>query len=267
MATAVMRIDVATVGTGTDDTSRQDGVPNQVVTLNWVGTGSPVSYLWRFWDYQGDQSLPTINNSTTAVATFTPNGGASGYGQTFGIELVIDGSVTSRRTLKIPTQRELLLLPAYAEEADPDGSLQNMGAPVIAASTDNAGSNYRGWSPAIVATQKAAEKWLGLFSVIPNPSSVYSNVETLLGAVYLQAGTANVFGAELGCLVGTDQAILRLYRQSDDTLITTITRTNTLGTASVSNVSIAQAGWYELRGLCNNSVGTAIFRGAYFDMR
>jgi hypothetical protein len=262
-----MRIDQATVGTGTDDTSRVDGVPNQLVTLNWVGTGSPVSYLWQFWDYAGDQTVPTISNATTATATFTPNGGATGYGQTFGIELVIDGSVTSRRTFKIATQREQLLLPAYAEVADPDGSRQNMGAPVIATSTDNAASNYRGWAPALVSTQKAAEKWLGLFSITPNPSSVYGDVETRLGGAYLQAGTLNTFGAEMGCLVGTDQAILRLYRQSDDTLITTVTRTNTLGIATGTNVTIAQAGMYEVRGLCNNSTGTAIFASVWFDAR
>ena len=69
MVTAVMRIDVTGGGTGTDDVSRDDGLPNALVTLNYVGTGG-ATFLWRFWDYQGDQTVPTISNDTTSTATF-----------------------------------------------------------------------------------------------------------------------------------------------------------------------------------------------------
>jgi hypothetical protein len=260
MATAVMRIDQATLSAGTDDTSRIDGVPNQTVTLNWVGTGTPSSYLWRFFDYVGAFSVPTISNSSSAVATFVPGGGASGYGQTFGVELVIDGGAKSRRTFKIPTENHALLFPAYSETADVSAALY---APSSAASTDNAGSNWRGWAPALTTLQARADRLLGAQNIVPHPSSVEGNVETLLGAVYLPDGTATI-RAQIGCLDASHQATLRIYR--DASLVTTLSRTGVLGAVSTTGVSVT-AGWHELRGFCGSSIGTALFRGVFLGVR
>jgi hypothetical protein len=265
MATSLMRIDVATVGTGTNDTSRSDGVPNQLVTLNYVGTGG-ATFLWRFWDVVGG-STPSITNAATSVATFTPSGGVSGFGQSFGIELVTDGTLISRRTYKIPTAREGLLLPVFSELADPAASLFNNGPAEVTASIDNAGGNYRGWAPNVVSTLQQTDKFLGIFSICPAPHFVSGSAETLIGSVFLNPGTANKIEMEAGTLSSSDQSVLKIYRQSDNTLMTTVTKTGLLGLQSVTNVVIAQAGWYELRGSCSNSAGTALFRGVEFDMR
>jgi hypothetical protein len=104
------------------------------------------------------------------------------------------------------------------------------------------------------------------FSVLPNPYYVEGTVETTVGAVYLDAGTIATFAALMGSLNASDTATLKLYRQSDSTLISTLTRTNTLGTASTTSVTVASSGWYELRGYNSNTGGTSIFRGVDFDM-
>lgn len=260
-STALMRIDVG-ASTGTSDVSRVDGTISTLITLTYTGAGG-VTFLYRFWDVQ-NSSTPSITNSTTSVATFTTT---SSYGATYGIELLVDGSVTSRRTLKVPTQRLGLTIPAYAEKSDDAASLQNNGAGEITLSTDNAGSNYRGWGPTTVSHMLASEKFLGLMSVSLN-QSIAGTTETLLGGLYLPSGTINLMTAEMGCAANTDTATLRLYRRSNNTLIASAAVTGTLSTGISSlNISVPATEFYELRGLCGTPNGIATFVSALVDVK
>lgn len=268
-----LTINQATLSSGTADTSRIDGVPNQLVTLTSTVTGgSATTYTWRFWAYSGTQSVPSISGSSTATATFTPSGGASGFGQTFGIELVIDlglgTQVSTRRILAIATQFKGLILPVFAESADPTASITNSGSAFIAASTDNAGGNYQGYHPRILAWEQQYENIAGIYNVIPNPNSVTGTVAIWIGSVYLPVCTINIIHAYLGCQTNTDTATLGLYTDGGGSLLTSLSTTSiphdvTGGT----NTTISSAGWYEFHMAASSSVATALCRGIQLNVK
>ena len=267
MVTALFKIDVATLSAGVSDTSRIDGVPNQLVTLTYTGAGAS-AYAWRFWDYQGAQTVPTITNDTTSVATFTPSGGASGYGQSFGIELTVDSTIVSRRVYKIPTLRENFLIPIFAERADPAAALYNQGAGPQAISTDNAASNAFGYAKRMTSFMQTVERLVGrLTGVLRGP--VIGTAETIVGSINIPVGTIITLQVEMGCGVPTDSAVLKLYRQADNTLLATLAPgAGGLALASATNITVANEGVYEFRGYCSNNIsGVAIFNGYLADMR
>lgn len=103
-------------------------------------------------------------------------------------------------------------------------------------------------------------------SITPNPLFVAGTTETFLGAVYLLSGTVTTIRSEQGATLTTDQATLKLYRQSDNTLVSTLNNTGTLAVVTASNVSIGSSGLYEMRGASNSSTGIANFRGVEFDL-
>jgi hypothetical protein len=131
--------------------------------------------------------------------------------------------------------------------------LTNLGTPTV--STDAATKDY-------VDTNAGSRA----FSVIPNPYYVDGTVETMIGALYLNSGTLATFSALMGSLDASHTATLKLYRQSDSSLVSTLTRTNTLGVASTTSVTVPSSGWYELRGYNSSDSGTSLFRGVDFDM-
>jgi hypothetical protein len=94
--------------------------------------------------------------------TFTPPGGAGAYGQSFGLELVVDRGLPTqmrcRRVYKIPTDNLGLLLPLFAEGADPQATLQNSGTAQIANSHDNHDGNWRGYHPSLIDWLVAIEQ-------------------------------------------------------------------------------------------------------------
>lgn len=146
-----MRIDVATVGVGTPDVSRNDGVPAQTVTVTSVDSGTTHSFEIVSTT---ERPAPTVTPTSPTSWQFTP--GAT-QGQSFLLQLTVDG-VVSRRTYRIALSNGLLL-PTPFETADPTASVATGGdADKIAFSSDNAEGisglpaatpNYEGYAPHI----------------------------------------------------------------------------------------------------------------------
>lgn len=117
----------------------------------------------------------------------------------------------------------------------------------------------------------AVETNLVLDSVNPTPvptgqsvsfnSNVEGTVETSVGAIWLAAGTLS-FKALIGCQDNAHSATLKLYRQTNSTLLTTIGGVvGGLTNRAANNVVIANADWYYLTLVCSSNVGTAMLRG------
>lgn len=169
MSSAVLRIQVATLTDVPDGESRIDGVPNQLVTLSSIGTGG--THELNFWDVVN----PGIAGATVTLPavpvitplgdgkswTFTPPGGAGAFGQSFGLELVVDRGLETqarcRRVYKIATAGKGCCYPLFAEGADPQASLQNNGTAQIANSANNHGGNWRGYHPELISWLLAVE--------------------------------------------------------------------------------------------------------------
>lgn len=155
MATAVLRIQVATLSDVGDGKSRVDGIPSALVTVTAVGIGGS-EFALRFWalsDGAAEPALTVIVVGAYANRQWTFNPGA-GYGRTYGIELIVNGSsrnpATNRRIYAIPTQTLGLILPVFGETADPSASRQTAAlASVIRESTNNADDNPYGYGPAL----------------------------------------------------------------------------------------------------------------------
>lgn len=162
MSSAVLRIQVDTLSDVTDGESRVDGVPDKEVTVRSLGSGS--THELRFWDVTNpgiggatvlEPNVPEITETGDGRSwTFTPPGGAGAFGQSFGLELIVDRGLetqaTIRRKYAIPTQDKALILPLFAEGADPEASLQNNGTAQVANSVDNHSGNWRGYHPALL---------------------------------------------------------------------------------------------------------------------
>lgn len=170
MSSAVLRIQVVTLSDVPDGESRVDGVPNQVVTVRSLGTGS--THELRFWDVCNpgvggatamDPNVPALTPSGDGRSwTFTPPGGGGAFGQSFGLELIVDRGLTTqqrvRRVYKIPTANLGLLLPLFAEGADPQASLVNAGTAQVGNSADNHDGNWRGYHPGLIDWLVAIEQ-------------------------------------------------------------------------------------------------------------
>lgn len=263
MSSAVMRIQVATLTDVSDGQARIDGVPDQLVTLRSVGSGS--SHLFRFWDVTnpslGSATAPVVPTITPIgdgrTFTFTPPGGASGYGQSFGIELIVDQGldteVRSRHIYAIPTQNTGIVLPVFAEGADPQASLQNHGATQVANCADNAGGNWRGYHPRLIEWIALQDKSVGQIYVSPSPTSappaVDATIPVHVATVYLQAGTLFSLAADIGDLVSVSRVTtLALKLQASPfTQLTSLARTGLkLWTSSDVDVAIPADAAYEL---------------------
>ena len=169
MSSAVLRIQVATLADVPDGESRIDGVPNQVVTVRSLGTGSTHDLV--FWDVCNpgvagatvlDPEVPTLTIGGDGRSwTFTPPGGGTGFGQSFGLELVVDRGLATevkvRRMYAIPTENAQRVFPLFAEGADPQASLQNAGATQVGNSVDNHDGNWRGYHPKLVEWMRQVE--------------------------------------------------------------------------------------------------------------
>lgn len=168
MATAAIKLQVATLSDVPDDRTREDGVPNQVVTVTAVGLGG-TEFELRFWAVSPNTAVPTLTLVTTGDYayrqwTFNPGssgGTGSGYGKSFGLELIVNGSsrnpVKRRRRYSIPTQIRGLVFPLHGEDADPTASIQNQGTSVVRDSLGNAGGNPYGYTPNLQAAIAAIE--------------------------------------------------------------------------------------------------------------
>jgi hypothetical protein len=169
MSSAVLRIQVATLTDVPDGESRVDGVPDEEVTVRSIGTGA--THDLRFWDVSNpgvggatamDPNVPALTATGDGRSwAFTPPGGGSAYGQSFGLELIVDRGlptqVRCRRVYKIPTSNHGILYPLFAEGADPQASLENNGTTQIGNSHDNHDGNWRGYHPSILDLIKLIE--------------------------------------------------------------------------------------------------------------
>ena len=230
MSQAVMRIQVDTLSDVPDGQGRNDGVPDKLVTVRSVGTGS--THELRFWDVANPgvagagfttPSVPAL----TALGdgrtwTFTPPGGADAFGQTFGLELIVDRGLPtqdrSRHIYAIRTKNLALRLPLFGEGADPQASLLNRGALQIARSADNAGGNWRGFHPVLLEWIVAQDKYLDCICVAPYPQSFVSGDPTVpvhIGTTFLEKGTLLRIEGDFGDLAdATKHTVLELRKQS-----------------------------------------------------
>lgn len=217
MSSAVIRIQVATLSDVPDGSSRVDGVPNQLVTLMSMGSGS--THEMRFFDVAnpgvaGATSLAPSVPALLALGdgrtwTFTPPGGATGDGQSFGIELIVDrgllaSEAVSRRKYAIPTKLHGRILPVFSEGADPQASLVNQGLVQVAKSVDNAGGNWRGFFPRLLDFLAAQEKQAA-------------------GSATILAGTASIT-VTLPLALDGKPAFAQIRQAADDATLTSIKR-------------------------------------------
>jgi hypothetical protein len=146
MSSAILRIQQATLVDVTDGESRNDGIPNQVVTFTSIGSGT--THELSVWDVYPVGTPRTLAHPSALVWTINPG---AGYLKSYGVELVVDRGLATevrcRRVFRIAGQVSGLCAMLFGEDADPTGSLDNAGAAVIAASDDNAGGSYRGFGP------------------------------------------------------------------------------------------------------------------------
>lgn len=270
MSTAIMRIQVATLGDVTDGESRVDGAPSLLVTVTSIGSGS--LHALRFWDTAGVASLPVISNPSDRVFTFTPS---AAFGQSFGLELVVDADTSDearvRRKYSIPTERERYVLPVFGESADPDFSLQNGGTAVIAKSTDNAGADGRGWHKRLLPVLQALERLAGSIAIVPSPRTVAGDVFASVGSFELPKGSIFALAAHLGCVDIGDTATLEIRLVSDDTVIASIGvdpgLPAILQTATTLPIALADRTWVYAALKSDNPAGTAVCAGISIQVR
>lgn len=264
MSSAVMRIEVATLGSAPDGESRSDGQPNLEVTVRSIGTGQ--THALRFWDIRGGYSIPAIATQADNKSwKFTPQGGADAWGQSFGLELVVDDNlaskVTSRRKYSIPTKRLGFVLPLFGEVADRTAAIYNAGVDVVAASVDNEAGDWSGWAKRIETALRRIDA--------ANPLRFYGSPEQGDGDEYvhfatmrLPIGTLKGIEADIGCIDPADTVSLQVRKKSDASVIATLTRTGALAWATGAfSVAIASETLVELRLKCSDAAGTWICRG------
>jgi len=104
-----------------------------------------------------------------------------------------------------------------------------------------------------------------LYSATPTPYLVEGTTPVLIGGLRLPIGTATVY-AEMGSLSGSNSAVLKVHKQSDNTLMATLTQTGGLAVVSVGSINLDATTWYELRGYCSSAGDTAIFHGVSFNV-
>lgn len=194
---ARMRIDVATVGTGTPGVSRNDGVPSQTVTVTSIDPGSSHSFEIISTT---ERPAPTVTPVSATSWEFTP--GAT-QGQSFLLQLTVDGTVT-RRTYRIALPGGLLL-PTPLEAADPTASIATgVDADKVAASNDNA----QGISglPALTSNYEGSA---------PHFERLFREVDTLMSAgggdtvkITVSDTTSGYLGAKIQADTGLQETIL-----------------------------------------------------------
>lgn len=156
---AQMRIDQATLGAGTPGVSRTDGLDDgSLVTLTSLGGGT--THRFELLDFPDGDTTAEASLAPTGptVWTFTPTALVWG---TYRIRLITDEGLPTEsrqtRILGVRLPNSGLLIPAWNEIADPNGSRINETATVVAASENNepsaefAGGEPRGWYPALRA--------------------------------------------------------------------------------------------------------------------
>jgi hypothetical protein len=193
---ASLRIDVG-ASVGTPGESRNDGEPGVLVTVTALSVGATTRTL-RFANIEPhSDSSPALAHPTSTTWTFTPP--ADAYGRAYLLELVEDEgretASTVRRTLRIPTENLGLLMPAPMETANPLASRQNNGPTVVAASNDNAGGNYLGWSDHLSTWLRTIDDQLGRLRLTGAPDDGLILVPTTIadGQLLRRSGT-NIVG-------------------------------------------------------------------------
>jgi len=144
----LMKIDQTGLPAGTPGESRSDGLDTgaQVtLTSTTPGTTHEFRFLWHpTADTDAVSSL--VQTGSPEVWTFSPTAGVYG---SYLIELIVDEGLATesreRRIFGIRTPNRGLLIPAWNEGADPNGSLVNLGPLVVKASTMNENGNATGW--------------------------------------------------------------------------------------------------------------------------
>ncbi len=96
--------------------------------------------------------------------------------------------------------------------------------------------------------------------VVPDPSRVVGNLETLVGSIYLRGSSITTGHAMVGSQAIGDTATLNVRRNADSSLVTSFGGPGFLTDRTVSNVSFV-AGWHDLTLVSSNSTGTAICLG------
>lgn len=271
MSSAILRIQVATLSDVTDGESRVDGAPSRLVTVTSIGSGSV--HALRFWDTSGVASLPVITKVDERIFTFTPS---AAFGQSFGLELVVDADTATearvRRKYAIPTERQRIVLPIFAESADPDFSLQNMGTAVIARSTDNAGADGRGWHKRILPALQQIERLGGSVAIVPSPRTIAADAFLPVGSFELPKGSIFALAAHLGCVAPGDTATLEIRQVSDDAVIGTVGGVapgllDILETVTTLPIALADRVWCYAVLKSDNPAGTAVCAGISIQVR
>ncbi len=155
---ATMKIDQAGLPAGAAGFARTDGLDTgALVTLTSTGAGSTHTFRLLWIPPTDTTAIGSLAQTGPTVWTFSPDVGALAWGS-YRIELIVDeGLPTESRQIRIFGVRTSsgLLIPAANEIADPNASLENVGATQIAASENNepfgvfAGGSAWGWWKAL----------------------------------------------------------------------------------------------------------------------
>lgn len=220
---AVLKIQVATLSDAPEGESRIDGVPNQLVTIQSTGTGA--THELAFWDVANPGvSGSTVNPTVPTLVplgdgrtwTFLPPGGANAYGQSFGLELIVDRGLSTeartRRKYAIPTQNQILILPLFGEGADREASLSNHGAVQVAASADNAGGNWRGYHPRLLKWIFQLDQYAGEINISPYPQNpIFGQPTTTpvhVATALIHPGQLFKVAADIGDVIDATKTVL-----------------------------------------------------------
>jgi hypothetical protein len=133
----------------------------------------------------------------------------------------VEESVTTR-IFAVPTLVHGFVPPAPGERGDPEASLANLGADVVAASEDNADGSPWGYGPRQDALYRASDALLG--SLVVSGATVPGSGTTpvLVGAAYLAPGAYSAPRAYLGCQDPADAATLEVRLESTGAVLATI---------------------------------------------
>ncbi len=204
--------------------------------------------------------------------SFTPPGGDGAYGQSFGLELVVDAGrdteVRCRRKYAIPTRAMGLVFPLFGEGADPEGALFNATNDVIARSVDNHGGNWRGFQPDLLRWISESERLMPRVQFKASPITGTDVTAYHVDTIWLEAGTVGRIGADIGCVDPAHRVKLDLTAQAGGAPVASFTRTGSKLWAWSSQLDVVVAqGPYEIILTGLDAGETWLCRGGAIEMR
>jgi len=101
--------------------------------------------------------------------------------------------------------------------------------------------------------------------VAPSITSVTGTVETWVGSVYLPVRTIPTIRAFMGEETAAHDASLRIRRDADASILTTLTSGALPAGVTGTDVAVANADWYHLYLFTDDAAGVAICTGVRFE--